>query len=274
MVLSGVIRAYGQESIEVKIEPRPSSQGVQSAFEVIVPQATADDAIKLWKKTITKKGVTGKSPKVESIKDEWVVKNIVLNEISTDQYNVYTQVSSFPDNIYVRVFLQNPDGFLGSSESSAQATEAAAKYVRNYAVDLYKQAVGKELKGEENKLKGLERDYNKMNRQNRSYDKKVNKAAKEERSVRNDLQDEKKLLKEIKKSDDTDLSADEKSASREEIEKSIKAANKDIKKAQKSQSKFEKKINKNEKAQNELQEKIVLQKEKVNEVKRKLNNIR
>ena len=273
-LILGLITSYAQEPLEVKIEPRPSSQGVQSAFEVIVPQATSDDAIKLWEKTITSGGLFSKSPKMENIKDEWIIKDVVIDEISPDPFTVYSQVSSFPGNIYVRIFLQNEDGFLGSPGTSEQAVGAASRYIRNYAVELYRQAVEKELKEEENKLKSLEGDYNKMDRQNRSYDKKINKAEKEEGSLRGDLKDNKKLLKETRKSDEWENSPEEKAASKEELEKNIKDVNKDIKKAQKTQSRFEKKINKNETEQEGLEEEIELQKERVSEVKRKLESIR
>ncbi|MDD4756266.1 MAG: hypothetical protein PHG29_09315 [Prolixibacteraceae bacterium] len=270
----GLFKAYAQEPLEVKVESRPSSQGVQSAFEVIVPQATPDDAVKLWEKKVSPGGLFNKSPKMENVKDEWIIRNITINEISPDPYNIYTQVSSFPGNIYVRIFFQNEDGFLGSPGSSSHAADAAGRYIRNYAVELYKQTVEEELKEEENKLKGLENDFNKMSRQNKSYDKKISKAEKEENALRSDLKDEKKLLKETKKSGDSAISGDEDYVSKEDLEKNIKDANKDIKKTQKAQSKFERKINKNESEQDDLQDEIEIQRVRVNEVKRKLESIR
>jgi len=62
-LILGLIKSYAQEPLEVKIEPRPSSQGVQTAFEVIVPQATPDDAMKLWEKTITSGGLFSNHPR-------------------------------------------------------------------------------------------------------------------------------------------------------------------------------------------------------------------
>ena len=273
-LILGLFKTHAQVPLDVKIEPRPSSQGVQSSFEVIVPLATPDDAIKLWEKTITSGGLFSKSPKMENIKDEWIIQNIVIDEISPDPFNVYTQVSSFPGNIYVRIFLQNEDGFLGSAGKSEQAVYAASSFIRDYAVELYRQVVEKELKEEEKKLNSLEGDYNKMSRQNKSYNKKINKAEKEEDSLRDDLKDEKKLLKDTKKSADSGKSPEEKGASQEELEENIKDVNKDIKKAQKTQSRFEKKINKNESEQEDLEEEIEKQKERVNEVKRKLESIK
>jgi len=211
---------------------------------------------------------------MENIKDEWIIKDVVIDEISPDTLSVYSQVSSFPGNIYVRIFLQNEDGFLGSPGTSEQAAGAAGSFIRKYAVELYRQAVEKELKEEENKLKSLDSDYNKMDRQNRSFNKKINKAEKQEDSLRDDLKDEKKLLKETRKSEDPGISPDAKEAAQEELEKNIKDVNKDIKKAEKAQSKFEKRIDKNESKQEDLEEEIEMQRVRVNEVKRKLESIR
>jgi hypothetical protein len=268
LFILSLTEAFAQQPLEVKVEPRPSSHGVRPAFEVAVPQATADDAVKLWEKTLTGGGILKKSPKMENVKDEWIIRDIVIGDISPEPLNSFTQVSSFPGHIYVRIFLQKENEFLGSEGSSPQITDAASRFISNYAVELYKQAVEKELKEEEKKLTSLENDYDKMTRQNKSFNKKIDKAEKEESSLRSDLKDEKKLLKDTKKSDSPgDLNE-------EELEKSIKDVNKDIKKAEKAQSKFEKKIDKNEEEQEELEEEIEIQRVKVNEVKEKLKNIR
>ncbi len=268
LFILSLTEAFAQQPLEVKVEQRPSSQGVQAAFEVAVPQATADDAVKLWEKTLTGGGILKKSPKMENVKDEWIIRDIIIGDISPEPLNSFTQVSSFPGHIYVRIFLQKENEFLGAEGSSPQVTDAASRFIRNYAVELYKQAVEKELKEEEKKLTSLENDYDKMTRQNKSFNKKIDKAEKEESSLRSDLKDEKKLLKDTRKSDSPgDLNE-------EELEKSIKDVNKDIKKAEKAQSKFEKKIDKNEEEQEELEEEIEIQRVKVNEVKEKLKNIR
>lgn len=55
-------------------------------------------------------------------KDEWVVNNVLIDEISSRSLDVITQVSSFPGNIYVHIFLRGEDGFLGNPDS-LQLTE-------------------------------------------------------------------------------------------------------------------------------------------------------
>lgn len=272
--LMGVLVSAAQEPIEVKVEERPSSQGVVTAFEVVVPQAKESDAIDLWKKTIIPRGLFRKNPKMEKEKDEWIVRDIVISDITTMPVNVFTQVSSFPGNIYVRIFLQSEGGFIGSAGSSPSTTEAARKYVREYAVALYKQAVENELKHEEGKQKALENDLSKMQRKNKSFDKKVRDAQKEEAEMKGEVKRQETMLENSPEVIHLETTGKEKRTPQEELEKQIKDGEKDIRKAQKAQSKFERRISKIEREQRAKEDEIANQKTKVEEVRTKLKNIR
>ncbi len=271
--LMGFFWSIAQEPIEVKIEERPSSLGVASAFEVVVPQAKEKDAIDLWKKTIMPGGLFKKNPKMEKVKDEWIVRDIVISDITTLPLNVYTQVSTFPGNIYVRIFLQSEGGFIGSTGSSQAATEAALRYVREYAVELYKQAVSKELKQEENNLKALENDLNKMQRKNKNFNSKVREAQKDESELKSEVSQQEAILENASTVIEMEP-VDGKKSSQEILEKELKDTEKDLKKAQKAQTKFERKISKIERDQRSKEDAIAKQKGKVKEVETKLKNIR
>ena len=270
LFLLGFLTVMGQEPIEVKTEERPSSLGVQTAFEVVVPQATPGDAIDLWKKTILPRGLFKKSPKMEKVKDEWIVRNLLISDITTLPLNVITQVSSFPGHIYVRIFLQTEGGFLGSSGASPQTTDAAIKYIRNYGVDLYRLAVGKELKEEENKLQALENDLNKLMRKNKSYDSKIADAQKDKA----DLADEASYRKQLLEGNTGSPLGVIGETPRADVEDELKATEKELKKAAKTESRFEKKTRRNEKEQQDKAYEIEKQKIKIQEVKIKLDNIR
>src|SRR5680860_1215631 len=101
VLLFELTSVMGQMPIEVKIEERPSSIGLHSAFEVVVPQATPSEAIDLMKKTITPRSLFKKSPKMEKVKDEWIVRGVIISDITNMPLDVIAQVSSFPDNLYV-----------------------------------------------------------------------------------------------------------------------------------------------------------------------------
>ncbi len=273
LLLTAVINVMAQMPVEVKVVDRPSSLGVQSAFEVVVPQAKTNDAIDLWKKTIIPGGLFKKNPKMEKQKDEWIVNNVVINDITSTPLNVFTQISSFPENIYIRIFLQSDGEFIGSAGSSPQTTMAANNFIRNYAVDLYKQAVEKELKQEQNKLSSLENNQNKLYRQNKSFNNKIEDARRNESELKGEAR-QNEMLKNYQDSIQyINLNPNDDKA-REKLDKEIKSTEKDLNRSQRSQSKYERKVNKNLKDQREKADEIEKQKLHVREIEIKLDNIR
>lgn len=271
-LLSGLI-TMAQDPIEVRIEQRPSSLGVQTAFEMVVPQAKPEEAIELWKKTIIPGGLFKKSPKMVKLKDEWIVKDIQIGDITSLPLNVITQVSSFPGSIYVRIFLQSEGGFLGSSGSSQQTTEAAVSYIRKFGVDLHRLAVGNELKAEEGVMKRLEKDLSKLNRQENKFNRRIRKARNQEDDMRVDAVRSKERLDISTKIAGDEISEATKE-SHKEMEKEIKSARKDIKKARKAQSKFERKSRKIENKQRDKIHEIEKQRVKMDQIRNRIQNIR
>jgi hypothetical protein len=270
----GVIGLKAQINIEVKVESRPSSLGIQPAFEVMVPQATANDAIDLWKKTILPGGLFKKQPKMDKVKDEWIVNSVLISDITAMPLNVFTQVNSFTGNIFVRIFFQTEGGFLGSSGSSNETVAAATKFVRNYAVELYREAVGKELKQEEKKLTDLENDLSKLERQNKSVNNKISDAQKDEKDLKNEVLQNEELLRNQQNIIQVDSANPGTKTVQEQLEKQVKETEKDLEKTQKSQYKYDKKLSKNDRDQKDKIFEIDRQKGRVDEVRRKLDNIR
>jgi hypothetical protein len=273
LLLSAAFSLSAQEPIEVKVVERPSSQGVQSAFEVVVPQAKANDAIESWKNTIIERSFLKKSPKMTKLKDEWIINDLVISDISTSPMNVITQVSTFPDNIYIRIFLRDEGGFIGSQGSSSETTARASEYIRNYAVDLYKKAVEKELKQEETKLKGLENELTRLQKQNRSLNGKIGEARKDEATLKGEVRQNELMLDSTENNQIVNLGVTDQEA-RAKLEKQLRANEKDLKKAKSDQNKFEKKARKNLNEQKDKTNQIETQKQVIRDVKTKLENIR
>jgi hypothetical protein len=270
LFLCGILPVMAQQPIEVKIEERPSSTGVHSAFEMVVPQATTSDAIDLWKQTIIPRQLFRKTPKMEKIKDEWWVNNVLVSDITSMPLTVITQVSTFPGHIYVRVFLQSEGGFLGSAGSSEQTNSAAARFIRNYGVELYRQAVGKELRTEERVLQTLENDMKKLMRKNKSFGNKIEDVQNE----RATLADEASYQRTLLGNDPGNPLGVIGETPRADVESQLKSTEKDIKKANKAEKRYNRKVGKNEKAQSDKAAEIDRQKTKITEVKNKLDNIR
>jgi hypothetical protein len=274
LFLLGILGLKAQVTIEVKVESRPSSLGVQPAFEVMVPLATANDAIDMWKKTILPGGLFKKQPKMDKVKDEWIVNNVLISEITTMPLNVFTQVNSFTGNIFVRIFFQTEGGFLGSPGSSSETVAAASKFVRNFAVELYREAVAKEVKQEEKKLTDLENDLSRLQRQNKNVNNKITEAQKDEKDLKNEVLQNEELLRNQQNVIQVDSVNPGTKTVQEQLEKQVKETEKDLEKTQKSQYKYDKKLSKNDRDQKDKIFEIDRQKGRVDEVRRKLDNIR
>ena len=270
LLICGILPVMAQQQIEVRIEERPSSTGIRPAFEMAVPQATAGDAIDLWGKTIIQRNLFKKTPKMKKIKDEWWINDLIIRDITSMPLNVITQVSSFPDHIYVNIFLQSEGGFLGSSGSSEQTNAAAARYIRNYGVELYRHAVDKELKSEEKVLQKLEKDMNKLLRKNKSYGNKIEDALREKGELYGEAEYQQLLLGNVTGNPLGVIGE----TNRADVEKQLKSTKKDIKKAEKAEKRYKRRAGKNEKAQRDKISEINHQRAKIAEVRTKLNNIR
>ncbi len=263
------VHAIAQEPIEVKVEQRPTSFGIQSGFEMVVPQATSDEAIDLWKKTITPKKFLKKTPKTKKIKDEWWTNNIIVSDITAMPLNAAMQVSSFPGHIYVRIFLQSEGGFIGSQGSSEKTTLAASHYIRTYGVELYRLAVEKELSAEENKLKTLENNLKRLQRKNKSYDEAITDVKQDQTSLNRDASYQNDLLN----NDGRNQLGVIGETSNEDLSKQLKSTNKELKKSEKAEKRLNKKVDKNIKEQQKMDKEIEVQREVVQQVKTKLANI-
>jgi hypothetical protein len=262
------ISAIGQEPIEVKIQDRPSSVGVHPAFETVVPQATRFEAIDVLKTDFLPRGLFKKNAKVKKVKDEWLVDNVVLEDITSNPLDLITQVSSFPGHIYVRFFFRGADGFLGEEGISPQTTEAASQFVRNYGVKLYRQAVESELAEEEKQLSKLKNSLDRLGRKNNTFDDRIGDALQTQQDVDYEADSRKMELKEAERSSYVG------SEQLEEMEDQLKSTEKELTKAKREEARMKRKIGKNEKEQRDLVLEIEKQEEKVQRVKEKLDNIR
>jgi len=272
---------YAQDTIRVITQERPSSKGLQPAFEVAVPQATTKEAIALWQETLVPKkflNVLKKTPKLKKEKDEWIMRDVLLKEISSQPLTVYTRVTNFTGKLYFTAFFSGENGFLGSATAPLYANEAASAFVRNFGVDLYRQAVGKELKAEENKLKSLEKDLKGLKKKRGSYENKI----KDKKAEISDLnagtrETEMRIDRRQNYNDQGQNPAAVeavRSTTTEELQKQLKAEKKDIKKANRSVRSTERKVNKNLKAQSDKLNEIDRQKVRIEEVKVKLSRIK
>jgi len=274
------LHVFAQDEIVVKMQERPSSKGLQPAFEVEVPQAQADDAIQILENTLSPKrflGIFKKRQRLVQEKDEWIMRNVEIKNIASEPLSVYAQVTSFPERIFVRLFFEGDQGFVGSSESTINP-DRTSQYVRDYGVSVYRDAVEQELKREEGILSQMQNDLKKMGRKQSNTDKRISNM----RSSIVELERENADLKMRSQRKETVIlegagahamkKQHEKDAS--QLQKQIRSNERKIRKNSRRISKSERLGNRNLREQADILNQIDQQKLVIREIESRLRNIR
>jgi hypothetical protein len=277
LMLAGV-KSIAQETFIVNIQERPSSQGLQPAFEVEIPQATSPDAVRILERMLAPRRLFSKNQKFVQEGDEWIMRNADLKKISSSPLTVIAQVSSFPEKIFARIFFSDDQGFLGSSESMSAKTEDAKRFVRDYALDVYRDAVEKELRNEQNILASLEQDLRKMGRQQGSKERKINYLKSDNLEMRNEIRNYEMRLQRKDSFSATGESArivlDQHEQDSKQLQKDISTNLRKINRNERRIFKFERQASSSVREQRDILDQIDRQKIVVNQVETKLRNIR
>ena len=183
-----------QEKIEVLIEPVEMSQGVQTSFTVLIPEASMELVEKEWKKflndrplcEILKKGgartfenaynsivnIFSKEKKqsdITSLKvikenDEFVAMNIVHDHVSQIPMDIYGKFNIKENGIEVQNFYRYTDSlFIAKDENNDDLITSLSLYTKMFGIEAYRAVYDnyirderKILKKELATLKGLE----------------------------------------------------------------------------------------------------------------------
>lgn len=272
------LSAAAQEEIKVTIQERPSSQGLQPAFETEIPQATAADAIRILERTLSPRRIFSRSQKFVQEGDEWIMRDVDVKKISSNPITVYTQVSSFPERIFVKIFIKDREGFIGASPETGAKTQDASAFIRDYAVAVYRDAVEKELKNEQNILKSLEQDLKRMGRQYSQNERRISGLKSDNVEMRNEIRENQMRLQRkegfVAEGESARIILDQHQVDAKKLEKEIRSAQRKINRNERRISKFERQGSRNLREQSDILNQIDKQKIVVKDIEAKLRNIR
>ena len=206
----------GQEKTEVIQKSVKMSQGEQPAYIVKVPQANYDQVLKEWTKIIRQ----NTKSKIEESEHELFIQGTQIPEITNNPMNIYSAVISVDSMVkVVAVFEIDSLFFSFSGDQPDLQTEKTHHHIkhfmREFAVNQYKYAVGVELSGAEKLLKTKNKELKELGKQNEVYQKEM-KGSEQNNKNSEDLissyeQDNERKLSEInsKKESIASLSGDE-----------------------------------------------------------------
>jgi hypothetical protein len=284
--------ASSQEVIEVKNIKATMSKGMQTCYLVEIPQAD----LKIVQQNWIKKLQEGTKIKVKVINQELLLAGVVKIELSPDTANIYSLLIQKENRIVLNVFVEFDSVFFEPKEdktdlASDKIDNSIKNYVRSFAVDQYKLAVGNDLEGEQKVLEKMQDDLKKLEKDNENMVKDIS-------SLENDIDKTEREIKEIESNIDLKnkeildnnvsmatiaLEADKKAAQEKQkgLEKEKNKLEKDRSKAKDDISSCKSKIDKNNKGikdneeqQEAKKEEIIKQTEVVTQVQAKLDGIK
>jgi len=225
---------FGAYAVTVDDITKTISKGPQPGFKVDVYQAEKKEIENQWSRAIRQ----DTKSKVENLNNELFITGTILKSISVKPVNVYSIINQYEDHIELNAFFE--DSIFLTKEKSETEYLAARKFLRDFAVEAYREAVQKEVKAEEKKLSDLESDLDNLAKENDKLHKRINE---KERSISSDKdkiatseldQERVRKLVQAQKGEVSNVKA---TGSSEEV---VKAAEKKLKELESEVSKLEK----------------------------------
>lgn len=154
---------------QIEEAQKAMSTGVETAFSIVIPDASEKSMEKIWKSYMKPyKGKTKKNRKTSEIFTD----NATIPELSSNSVDVYVKMNEVNGEVLLSVWFDLGGGFL-SSETHPDKVNAAQIFVLQYALAVSKKATGDELKNEEKNLKKLEKDLARLEKENSTLHKNI-----------------------------------------------------------------------------------------------------
>lgn len=148
------LSAFAQKQLTVEVSERPMSKGTRISYTVEVPQAQLKDVEKDWVK------YTAKNSKGKAIiaNGEYLQTGAVNVNISPDHmFNIYSKLFGTVEGVRITAWFAENDTLFVQSDSTRGQYLAIEKYVRDFGVMQYREAVKGELNAAQDKLKALKK---------------------------------------------------------------------------------------------------------------------
>ncbi|MEM1322048.1 MAG: hypothetical protein AAGG75_17440 [Bacteroidota bacterium] len=163
--------ALAQIQVEVAEEERAMNLGLNMACIITLENASEKDAEKTWTKFMKR---YGKKTKKVKKSDEYLTDNATVNGMSNNTVDVYATFDQQGDDVELSVWYDLGGAYL-SSNTHPDRFEAANKMLNDYANQMAKQAVERELENQEKSLKAMAGDLKKMQKDKTSMENDISK---------------------------------------------------------------------------------------------------
>ncbi|GIV34031.1 MAG: hypothetical protein KatS3mg031_1566 [Chitinophagales bacterium] len=236
------------EPIQVEDIVKTISRGNQPGLKVLLYQTEKKDAESQWDALLRKKA----KAKTENAQNEIIARGITLKEVSNRPLNIYAVFNPYADYVEMYVFFETDSVFLTKTVNETEYL-SARKFVRDFAVQTYREAVSDQIKTEEKNLSSLEKELKKLQKENDCLHEQINK---EKRNVDNNnekismLKLDQQRVRQLIQTQKTELDQLRDASTSEEVikaeEKKLKALEKELTRLEKDEDQLRRNNAKNE----------------------------
>lgn len=143
---------FAQNDLVIEERDAMMSYGSKPSYSVVIPQSQLKDVMDDFKKYI-KKDSKGK---VTDNLTEISIVGAVNTNISALPFNVFGKLTETTEGVLTMLWISEGEVFI-SSATAPTKSEAVKKYLRDFAVQEYRNAVQRELKAEQDKAKAAQK---------------------------------------------------------------------------------------------------------------------
>jgi hypothetical protein len=168
------IISHAQINIIVEEQEVTMSKGQQPAFVVEIPRAENDVVVKSWSKYIREDTKSN----VQKEGEEIFILGTQIDQIHIGPINIYSVVFKKDSTEKLVAFFEIDSVFFSKNDASnsienEKTYHGIKNFVRDFALERYREVVAEELKDEQKKLKDFTHDLEKFEKDNVSYQKKI-----------------------------------------------------------------------------------------------------
>ena len=152
------LSGFAQKPITVDVVPHSMSKDAQHSFIVEIPQTTLKDVEKDWVRYVGE-GSKGRAVVVDGVHHQSGAFN---GNISAYAFNIHSKLLEASEGVRLTVWISQDNSTFTPKDSSSGYDLAVQKYVRDFAIREYRQAVQRELKAEQDKQAGIGKGINRV----------------------------------------------------------------------------------------------------------------
>jgi len=197
-------------------ETASMKEGAHNAFVIELEGADKKVAEEVWKKMIGQHGKVKRDRKAK----EWKSESIILPSIKKNyNINVTAKVEDLRGNARLYTWIKMDGNFINSDENTDEA-RGVKELLEEYALEVEKAMIAKEVEWEQKKLNDLDKDLSKLIKKNEGYHKDIEKA---EKAI---LEAEKNIEQNVIDQEDKKIEIEEQKAALVKVQEKLMAVGK------------------------------------------------